>query len=114
MARVTLPLISGSASGKVGNDVVYSHWKKTPYVRIYVAHNTSKTTAQITVRTYFSSAVSAWQAETSTVKGLWNTYVKGKSLNMSGFNFYVKKYVDFLEAHSGTPPTVTNTPPSMS
>lgn len=114
MARVTLPLMSGSASGQIGNDIVFSHWKQTDYVRLYVAHNTSDTTAQQTVRSYFKSAVQAWQAETTTVQGYWNTYVKNKNLNMSGYNYYVKKYTEFLEAHSGTPPTVTNTPPNMS
>ena len=114
MARVTSPLHSASASGQIGKDIVFSHWKQTDYARQYVGTNSSDTTAQQVQRGYFKSAVQAWEAETNTVQTAWDTYVDSKNLNMSGFNLYCKKYIDFLVAHSGTPPSVTTTPPSMS
>jgi len=114
MARVTSPLHSASASGQIGKDIVFSHWKQTDYVREYVPHNTSNTTAQQTIKGYFTSAVQAWEAELTATHTAWNDYVDSKNLNMSGFNLYCKKYIEFLIAHSGTPPTTTNTPPAMS
>jgi hypothetical protein len=114
MAKVTSPLFSFSASGQVGKAIVYSSWKGINYVRRYVIPANPDTAAQQVIRGYFTDAVSAWHAETSTVRTAWTDYAKTHGLQESGFNLYVGVYIKFLVDHSGTPPTVTNTPPTMS
>lgn len=114
MAIVTSPLFSFSAGGQVGKAIVYSSWKGINYVRMYVIPANPDTAAQQVIRGYFTDAVNAWHAETSTVRTAWTDYANDHSLQESGFNLYVGAYITFLVAHSGTPPTVTNTPPTMS
>lgn len=114
LARVHGPLFSLDASGQVGKDLVYATWKGVSYVREYIIPPNPKTAPQVVIRDYFKMAVAAWQAETAPNRLLWTNYAKGASLQESGFNLYVGKYIDFLIANSGTPPTVTNTPPTIS
>lgn len=113
MAKVTMPLLSVEASGQFGKSVVFAKWKGIRYARLYIGANGSETAAQLVVRDYFKTAVGAWQAETVPNKALWTTYAQTNSLGESGFNLYVGKYCKFLQDHTGTPPTVTNTPPEM-
>ena len=114
MAKVTSPLFSFSASGQIGKALVYASWKGISYVKKYVAPSNSNTSAQQVIRGYFSTAVDAWHAETNMVRTAWTDYANNNSLPESGFNFYVGKYISFLVENAGTPPTVTNTPPTMS
>lgn len=114
MAKVSAPLMSLDASGEFGKEIVFSHWKGINYARELVTPENPDTAAQQVIRGYFTDAVNAWHAETSTVRTAWTNYAKDQSLEESGFNLYVGAYITFLVAHSGTPPTVTNTPPTMS
>ena len=114
MAITKGPLISVEASGKFADLVVYSHWKGLTYAKKLVKPANPNTSAQQVIRGYFTTSVSAWHAETTTVRTAWTTYAKNNSLNESGFNLYVGKYIKFLTNSGGVPPTVTNTPPDMS
>ncbi len=114
MSKISGPLHSDAASGATG-DVVYAQWKGIKYSRLEpLTRKNPKTASQQVIRGYFTSAIAAWFAETSTIRTAWTTYAKTHSLNESGYNLYVGKYIQFLTGHSGTPPTVTNTPPNMS
>ena len=113
MAKVTSPLFGFDASGQLGSALVYSTWKGINYVRKYAIPSNPNTSAQQVIRGYFKTAVDAWHAENGTVKTAWTNYAKNHSMAESGFNLYVGKYVKFLIDSSGTPPTVTNTPPNM-
>ena len=113
MAITRGPFFSLDASGEFGGTVVYSHWKGLKYARELVVPFNANTSAQQVIRGYFTTAVSAWHAENGTVKTTWTSYAKNHSLNESGFNLYVGKYIKFLINSTGTPPTVTNTPPNM-
>ena len=113
MAKVIGPLHSDSASGAYGKTLVFATWKGIKYVRAYVIPANPNTAAQQVIREYFSTAVDKWQTEIQTVKDAWNTYAASSSMAMSGFNFYVQKYIEFLVENTGTPPTTTTTPPNM-
>ena len=114
MAKVQNPLFSVSATGQFMKTVVYAVWRGVAYARGYFIPTNANTANQQVIRDYFSTAVGAWQAETEPNKTLWTNYANTNSLSMSGFNLYVGEYIKFLHANSGTPPTVTNTPPNMS
>lgn len=113
MAKVTGPLMSISASGTFGNTIVYATVRGIQFARMWATPANPNSAAQQVIRGYFTDAVNAWHAETSSVHTAWDNYAKSTFPTMSGFNLYVKAYVDFLVGHSGTPPTVTNTPPTM-
>ena len=113
MAKVTSPLFSFDARGKLGDAIVYIYWKGVNYVRQYVEHPHNPNTAnQQTIRGYFSNAVTAYQAENSATKTAWNTYANGLSEPQSGFNAYVGLYVKYLIDNSGVEPTAPFTPPA--
>ena len=114
MAKVTGPLMSLSASGSFGDTLVYATWKGIQYVRQYFVPQNPNTAGQQVIRGYFSTAVSAWQGETSPVRTSWTNYASTNALKESGFNLYVGKYIKFLIDNAGTPPTDTDTPPNMS
>jgi len=114
MAKVTNPLFSIEASGKFADTVVYQKWKGIDFARKFVKPTNANTSGQLQIRGYFKTAIAAWQAEQSAAKLAWNTYAKTNNLAMTGMNVYVGAYCKFLLLHSGTAPTVTNTPPNMS
>ena len=114
MAKVIGPLHSDSASGQFAKTIVFGVWKGIKYARSYVLPENPNTSAQQVIRDYFATSVDAWQTANQTIKDDWNEYVATNGLAMSGFNFFLGKYVEFLIDNAGTPPTVINAPPNMS
>ncbi len=118
MAKVRNPLMSFDAYGQFGQNgegIVFKTWRGEKIaVNPPPEHNLSNTTAQQVIRGYFKTAVTAWQAETPTVKTAWNDYANANSKPQTGYNLYVGAYVKFLTDSAGTPPTTTTTPPTMS
>jgi|WetSurMetagenome_2_1015567.scaffolds.fasta_scaffold1306768_1 hypothetical protein len=112
MAKVVSPLFSFEARGQIGKALVYSVWKGISYVRKYVVPQNPNTVNQQTIRSYFTNAVNAYQAENATTKTAWDTYAAELSDPQSGFNAYVGKYVHYLIDHSGIEPTSPFTPPA--
>jgi hypothetical protein len=108
LARVTSPLFSFDARGKLGDSIVYSIWKGRNYVRQYVAHNSSDTANQQTIRSYFKNASDAWKLAAN--QAAWDTYAEGKC--MSGRNAYIGKYILYLIDHTGVEPTPPFAPPA--
>ena len=105
MALVKAPLFSLDARGKIANTLVYAIWKGLNYCRQYVIPSNPNTADQQVIRGYFSDAVAAYQAEDQATKDAWNAAIAALGAPMSGFNYYVGKYIDYLGTHSGTPPT---------
>ena len=118
MSRVRNPLMSFDANGQFGQKgegIVFKTWRgEKIVVNPPPEHNTSQTAAQVVIRDYFTTAVAAWHAETGTVRTAWTNYADQHGMVPTGFNLYVGKYISFLIANAGTPPTVTTTPPTMS
>lgn len=112
MAKLHGPLFSLDARGKLGRALVYSIWKGLNYARKYVIPHNPKTEAQELIRGYFSTAVAAYQAEDESTWATWESVIRGKSKAMTGFNYYVGRYIKYLIDSEGTPPTPPFLPPS--
>ncbi len=62
MAKLSAPLLSFAASGKIANALVYFGWKGLNVVRQYVVPANPRTTGQVTQRSYLTEAVAAVHA----------------------------------------------------
>lgn len=94
MTRVQGPLFSVTASGTIGDAIVFSNWKGLPYVRSRVIPANPRTTTQQASRELLTSGVSTWQSGVSLESGSktsWDFYASGTG--MSGFNRYIKFFM---------------------
>lgn len=112
MALVKAPLFSLDARGQLAQTLVYAIWKGLNYCREYVIPFNPNAPGQVTIRGYFTDAVAAYQAELPATKAAWDAAIKALGWAMSGFNYYVGKYIEYLIGHSGTPPTPPFMPPA--
>lgn len=98
MSRVTAPLLSFTASGKLADTLVASTWKGIPYMRKYVVPSNPQTTAQTTQRGYVTSIVSAWKNYFTTAGGrsAWNRWATANSRTMSGFNAFASNALQVI------------------
>lgn len=115
MARTKGPLFSLDASGSLDKTIVYSQWKGRSYVRRHAIPFNPKTATQVNVRTAMTLLVAQWQSEDPAYQTEWNDYAK--TLNLSGFNAYVKRGMKeyIIQVTSAVTPTavsVTGTPPT--
>lgn len=96
MAKVKGPLFSLDARGKIADTLVYMGWKGLQTVRQYVIPSNPNSANQQTQRGYFSDAVDAWQASgyvTADVTA-WNLLAQALKAVASGFNMFVRYYVN--------------------
>lgn len=95
MARVTAPLLSLDARGKIGNALVFMGWKGIKDVRQYVIPANPQTADQVTQRTSFSDMVSAWKNYFTVALGrtAWNRLATALSGALSGFNAFMRNAV---------------------
>jgi len=109
MARVTGPLMSMDARGKLGNTLVFTGWKGIKTVRQFVIPANPNTAAQQTQRTRMSNTVATWKDIDSADRTAWGTWSGYEAKPMSGFNAYTKaqtkNLVEVATAH--TAKTVT-------
>jgi len=96
MAKVTGPLMSMDARGQLGKTLVYLGWKGLRTVRGYVVPANPQSAAQTSHRTVFTNAVDEWHDDNLTAadKTAWDVYAKTLARIMSGFNAFVKAFVD--------------------
>lgn len=107
MAKVTGPLLSLGASGKIADTLVFSSWKGLRTARSYVVPANPQSAAQSTQRGYLGDAVDEWHTAGATAlngrdKEAWGRYA-GVLGPMSGFNAFCKSFMDELVA-GGVPP----------
>jgi hypothetical protein len=109
MAKVTGPLFSLSASGQIAKMLVYMKWKGLDDVRKYVVPANPNSAGQQTQRSYFTLALNSWHTTVWYDVDLiaWNTYAGILAKVMSGFNAFVKNYVD-VKVAGLTPKTCSN------
>jgi len=118
MAKVKGPLFSLDASGKVANSLVYMKWKGISDVRSYVIPANPKTEKQQAQRTKLKEAVDIWHstAFNDLDFAAWDLYASIMPTPMSGFNAFVKSYIDaqvagkiFTAIYGGTIANITST-----
>ena len=99
MAKLTGPLMSIDARGKLANAMVFIGWKGLKTVRQWVKPANPNTAGQQTIRSYFTSAVAKFHLLTGADKAAWDPRTAGQPL--SGFNLFVKKVINVLKVASG-------------
>jgi len=117
MARVTGPLHSDGASGKLAGALVYSHWKgNRQYVRTLVTPLNPHAAKQVGVRAMMGYVAHLWASIKAASAASWKTLADATSI--SEFNAFVARALDdwqeFLfpvhaptDDRSSTPLTVT-------
>jgi hypothetical protein len=91
MAKVTGPLMSLSATGKIGGVLNFKRWGNIDCVRLFkkpVLPPDPRTADQLFYRQYFSEFVNLWQNLDSVAKNYLDG--KGEEKHQSGFNFFVR------------------------
>ena len=96
MAKVTGPLMSMDARGKLANAIVFIGWRGIQDVRRWVKPANPRTTKQVEQRNRFTQAVDKYHELTPTDKAAWETKASGKPY--SGFNLFVSRVVKTLVA----------------
>ena len=96
MAKVTGPLFSLSASGQIAKTLVFMKWKGIDDVRKYVIPANPNTAAQQAQRAYITAALTMWHVTDWIAADLtaWNLLATTLGKVMSGFNAFVKLFVD--------------------
>jgi len=113
VARVWGPLMSMDARGHIAKSVVYMEWKGLHTVRMWVKPYNPRTPAQIEQRTWFARAVAGWHALTPEMRKKWDEKAKKISTALhplSGFNYFVRKYLEFKD-FPPDPPNENINPP---
>ena len=90
MAKVTAPLFSFAASGKLGNALVFSRWKGIATARSYVIPSNPKSDGQKAQRSILTTVVNIWRSSnvTAEIRAAWNLLASVRSEPMSGFNLF--------------------------
>lgn len=92
MAKVSGPLLSQTASGKIAERLVFSLRSSGQQVRFQKKQIDVITNARISQREIYSSAVAHWKALPDIEKIEW--IQAASELQMTGYNLYIKNYLD--------------------
>lgn len=87
MAKVTGPLFSVDARGKIGDSLVFMGWRGLKTVRSYTVPANPQTEEQMRVRDNFTTAVGMWSNLTGADQFAWRNLAAGQAY--SGFNDFV-------------------------
>jgi hypothetical protein len=117
MAKVKGPLFSLDASGKIADSIVYLKWKGISDVRSYVIPANPRTEKQQAQRSKMTEAVDLWHSTAFNELDFeaWNLFASIMPVPMSGFNAFIKSYIDakvagknFTTIYGGTISNITN------
>lgn len=98
MAKVRGPLYSLSASGQIGQAMVFAQWKGIPWVREQFIPQNPKTAGQVAQRLIFTQGVDRWHYVSASQKTGWQTGIERKGYTMSGFNYFMSEYIKSMVA----------------
>lgn len=104
MAKVTGPLMSMGARGKLGNTLVFSGWKGIATIRSYVVPANPKTPEQVTQRDTMKKCVLFWNSSLAdpAQRSGWNKAAALMASAMSGFNAYVASAINNINLPTWT------------
>jgi uncharacterized protein (UPF0297 family) len=96
MAKVKGPLLSMDASGKIADSLVFMSWKGIKDVRQHVIPANPQTAAQQEQRSFMTEAVDVFHETAYNALDMqaWDVLASTLGRAMSGFNAYVKRYID--------------------
>lgn len=98
MAKVTAPLFSFTARGKIAKSLVYSNWKGIADVRQHVVPANPKSTAQVAQRALVTSAVAAWRNyfTNAVMRTAYNLLAQTGMTVQSGYNAFCQAAIPLL------------------
>jgi len=73
MVRVTLPLVSASAAGSIGNLITFQRTLRGVKAYKYNKHRDAQSSSQLSQRILYSITLNFWRAFTKTQKDYWST-----------------------------------------
>ena len=91
MAKITGPLLSATASGKIGERLTFSQRKSGQQARFQRAQKDVVNDSHLLVRAKYSEACVAWGLLFNEEKQVYRNLAQGKPL--TGFNQFVKAYM---------------------
>jgi len=97
MAKVTMPLMSAEARGKVGG-IVYNTWRGKSTVKVKKAPAQPRTPRQLLIRAFATTCARAWAGLTQVVRDGWTAYANShpdtdwtnSPKRLTGLNFYLR------------------------
>ncbi len=112
MVKVTAPMMSMTASGKLGGAIVFTSWKGRPVVRTLVRPANPKSGGQTGVRRMFKYLAQIWQSIGAGNQATWEDYADQKVV--SPFNAFMSRnqfrFRDFTPPTQADPAAETATP----
>jgi len=91
MAKIKDPLLSGGASGKIGESLIFSMRASGPQVRTQRTPTGARSVAQVARNQEFSAAAAAWGLLSVGEKEVYSTLAA--PFNLTGYNLYLSVYV---------------------
>lgn len=101
MSKVTGPLFSIDAEGKIAKNIVSTKWKGIKISKKYKVPKNPRTERQQTGRNYMKDAVIGWKTAGYIDLDIeaWNRYAKIQKKAKSGYNQYITCYINAM--HEG-------------
>lgn len=98
MAKLTAPLMSFNARGKLAGSLVFMGWKGLKTVRQYVTPANPQTADQVVQRNFFTQAVFAWRnyLDLASTLQAWDVAANVDPKPLSGFNLFVRNALALL------------------
>lgn len=103
MAKVTMPLFSSEARGKVAS-LVYNSWRGLHTVKSSIAPAQPRSSKQLQIRAYAVQLARAWASVSSANQQTWRDYAtahqstdwSGSPVRLTGLNWYLKASINLL------------------
>jgi len=92
MGKVTIPLLSIKATGKIADSLIFEKWKNKQTVKRFAKPSNPDTAKQQVQRSYMVPVIEAWHNDGYTVedKEAWNYYAKIIKVNATGYNMFTR------------------------
>lgn len=92
MSKITIPLLSINATGKIADKVIFEKWKNKVISKTYAKPFNPDTAKQQIQRSYMVPVIEAWRNDgyTSGDKEAWDSYAKINKINATGYNMFTR------------------------
>ncbi|GAH26597.1 unnamed protein product [marine sediment metagenome] len=98
MAKIRGPIFSLESSGGIGKKIISQRRKKVKYAKKYSKPKNPRTEIQQENRNYITLANTEWKTGgySNLDKEAWNFYARIKDKNISGYNAFIKFYLNAM------------------
>ncbi len=86
MAKVAYNTLGKDVRNRLDN-VVFSKWKHTSYIKPYIKPSNPNSPEQLKVRKAFSRLVKNWKEADNLLRATWDNHARGS--NMTGYNAFI-------------------------